>query len=256
MKRRGPHLLSPAVIPTDQRGFGVAAFGRGKCVRISCGPRSKIEDIDETGRVGLTRQLVLSRPATGRRIQNRTAVALLHPAVCRPGRAPRGELCATDVARRTGDGLGAHDASGQSRADRVSHGCAAPAGVTGYARPEPSTLSGNGSGQIPRLGTAPCRRLAHSPHPRLPNRGGRATGISRPGTGRCLVKPLFGSEIRGITRITDEAVAWRVFKSLVQLELVIYLQQFISHHGWNCAPAAGREPNPHHAPPESARLCA
>ena len=51
--------------------------------------------------------------------------------------------------------------------------------------------------------------------------------------GDVVVKPLFGSEGRGITRIADEAVAWRVFKSLVQLGAVIYLQRFIPHHGWD-----------------------
>ena len=69
-----------------------------------------------------------------------------------------------------------------------------------------------------------------------------------------VVKPLFGSEGRGITRITDEAVAWRVFKSLVQLGAVIYLQQFISHHGWDVRLLLIGTPDPHHAPPESARL--
>lgn len=48
-----------------------------------------------------------------------------------------------------------------------------------------------------------------------------------------VLKPLFGSEGRGITRVTDEAVAWRVFKSLVQVGAVIYQQQYIAHHGWD-----------------------
>ncbi len=48
-----------------------------------------------------------------------------------------------------------------------------------------------------------------------------------------VLKPLFGSEGRGITRVTDEAVAWRVFKSLVQVGAVIYQQQYIPHHGWD-----------------------
>jgi ribosomal protein S6--L-glutamate ligase len=48
-----------------------------------------------------------------------------------------------------------------------------------------------------------------------------------------VVKPLFGSEGRGITRITSEAVAWRVCKSLAQVGAVIYLQQFVPHHGWD-----------------------
>ena len=46
-----------------------------------------------------------------------------------------------------------------------------------------------------------------------------------------VVKPLFGSEGRGILRVTDEALAWRTFKALAQLERVLYLQQFIAHSG-------------------------
>jgi ribosomal protein S6--L-glutamate ligase len=49
--------------------------------------------------------------------------------------------------------------------------------------------------------------------------------------GDVVVKPLFGSEGRGITRINDEAIALRVFKSLAQIGAVIYVQQFISHAG-------------------------
>ncbi len=46
-----------------------------------------------------------------------------------------------------------------------------------------------------------------------------------------VVKPLFGSEGRGILRVTDEALAWRTFNALVQFERVIYLQQFLPHPG-------------------------
>lgn len=46
-----------------------------------------------------------------------------------------------------------------------------------------------------------------------------------------VVKPLFGGEGRGITRIDDEAIAQRVFKTLEQLGAVIYLQEFIPHEG-------------------------
>jgi len=45
------------------------------------------------------------------------------------------------------------------------------------------------------------------------------------------VKPLFGGEGRGITRVNDEAIAHRVFKTLDQLGAVIYLQEFIPHAG-------------------------
>ena len=48
-----------------------------------------------------------------------------------------------------------------------------------------------------------------------------------------VVKPIFGGEGRGITRISDEAIALRVFKSLVQTQAVIYLQEFIDHVGYD-----------------------
>ncbi len=49
--------------------------------------------------------------------------------------------------------------------------------------------------------------------------------------GDVVVKPLFGSEGRGITRIADEALALRAFKMLAQLGAVLYVQQFIQHEG-------------------------
>ncbi len=49
--------------------------------------------------------------------------------------------------------------------------------------------------------------------------------------GDVVVKPLFGGEGRGITRVDDEAIAQRVFKTLEQIGAVIYLQEFIPHEG-------------------------
>jgi tetrahydromethanopterin:alpha-L-glutamate ligase len=49
--------------------------------------------------------------------------------------------------------------------------------------------------------------------------------------GDIVLKPLFGSEGRGITRLTDEALALRAFKMLTQLGAVLYLQEFIPHEG-------------------------
>jgi RimK family alpha-L-glutamate ligase len=46
-----------------------------------------------------------------------------------------------------------------------------------------------------------------------------------------VLKPLFGSEGRGITRLTDENLALRAFKMLAQLGAVLYLQEFIPHEG-------------------------
>ena len=49
--------------------------------------------------------------------------------------------------------------------------------------------------------------------------------------GDVVLKPLFGSEGRGIARLTDEALALRAFKMLEELRAVIYLQEFIKHEG-------------------------
>lgn len=48
-----------------------------------------------------------------------------------------------------------------------------------------------------------------------------------------VVKPIFGGEGRGITRIDDQALAMRAFKMLEQFRAVIYLQQFIPHEGYD-----------------------
>lgn len=49
--------------------------------------------------------------------------------------------------------------------------------------------------------------------------------------GDVVVKPLFGGEGRGITRVSDAAVARRVFMALEQIGAVLYVQQFIPHDG-------------------------
>jgi len=49
--------------------------------------------------------------------------------------------------------------------------------------------------------------------------------------GDIVLKPLFGSEGRGITRLNDEALAERAFKMLAQLGAVLYLQEFVPHEG-------------------------
>jgi RimK family alpha-L-glutamate ligase len=51
--------------------------------------------------------------------------------------------------------------------------------------------------------------------------------------GDVVLKPLFGSEGRGITRINDEALALRAFKMLAQFGAVLYLQEFIDHEGYD-----------------------
>lgn len=49
--------------------------------------------------------------------------------------------------------------------------------------------------------------------------------------GDVVLKPLFGSEGRGITRLTDEALAQRAFQLLVSLGAVLYMQEFVEHEG-------------------------
>jgi ribosomal protein S6--L-glutamate ligase len=51
--------------------------------------------------------------------------------------------------------------------------------------------------------------------------------------GDVVVKPLFGSEGRGLVRVSDPELAWRTFKTLERLQAVIYLQQFAPHPGWD-----------------------
>jgi RimK family alpha-L-glutamate ligase len=48
-----------------------------------------------------------------------------------------------------------------------------------------------------------------------------------------VLKPIFGGEGRGITRLSDEALALRAFSMLTQLGSVIYMQQFIDHEGFD-----------------------
>jgi ribosomal protein S6--L-glutamate ligase len=51
--------------------------------------------------------------------------------------------------------------------------------------------------------------------------------------GDVVVKPLFGSEGRGLFRITDGEMAWRTFHALERLQSLIYVQQFLRHPGWD-----------------------
>lgn len=51
--------------------------------------------------------------------------------------------------------------------------------------------------------------------------------------GDVVVKPLFGSEGRGIVRVSDPDLAWRTFRTLERLNAVLYLQEFIDHPGWD-----------------------
>lgn len=49
--------------------------------------------------------------------------------------------------------------------------------------------------------------------------------------GDVVIKPLFGSEGRGLMRVEDPELAWRATRSLAQLGAVISMQRFIPHAG-------------------------
>src|SRR5437764_10649920 len=51
--------------------------------------------------------------------------------------------------------------------------------------------------------------------------------------GDVVVKPLFGSEGRGMVRVSDPELAWRTFRTLERTQCVLYLQQFVHHPGWD-----------------------
>jgi RimK family alpha-L-glutamate ligase len=51
--------------------------------------------------------------------------------------------------------------------------------------------------------------------------------------GDVVVKPLFGSEGRGLVRVSDPELAWRTFRALEHTQAVLYLQKFITHPGWD-----------------------
>jgi RimK family alpha-L-glutamate ligase len=51
--------------------------------------------------------------------------------------------------------------------------------------------------------------------------------------GDVVVKPIFGSEGRGILRVSDPSLALRVFRALTQVEAVCYIQPFLDHHGFD-----------------------
>lgn len=51
--------------------------------------------------------------------------------------------------------------------------------------------------------------------------------------GDVVVKPLFGSEGRGMVRVCDKDAAYRVFRALELGRYVFYLQEFIPHANWD-----------------------
>src|SRR5262249_10849291 len=50
--------------------------------------------------------------------------------------------------------------------------------------------------------------------------------------GDVVVKPLFGSEGRGMVRVSDPDTGWRGFRSVERLQSLLYRQRFVAHAGW------------------------
>ncbi|HEX3148864.1 MAG TPA: RimK family alpha-L-glutamate ligase, partial [Gemmataceae bacterium] len=48
-----------------------------------------------------------------------------------------------------------------------------------------------------------------------------------------VVKPLFGSEGRGMVRVSDPELAWRAFRAIERTDAVLYVQKFVPHPGWD-----------------------
>src|SRR5262249_7966360 len=51
--------------------------------------------------------------------------------------------------------------------------------------------------------------------------------------GDVVVKPLFGSEGRGMVRVTDPETAWRTFRTLGRLQGILYLKESLAPPGWD-----------------------
>lgn len=51
--------------------------------------------------------------------------------------------------------------------------------------------------------------------------------------GDVVVKPIFGSEGRGLMRVSDPDIALRTFRTLERINAVLYLQKFIAHEGYD-----------------------
>jgi ribosomal protein S6--L-glutamate ligase len=49
--------------------------------------------------------------------------------------------------------------------------------------------------------------------------------------GDVIVKPIFGSEGRGILRVSDPDLAFRTFRTLERTQAVLYLQRYVDHDG-------------------------
>ncbi|HQR08546.1 MAG TPA: RimK family alpha-L-glutamate ligase [Gemmatales bacterium] len=51
--------------------------------------------------------------------------------------------------------------------------------------------------------------------------------------GDVVIKPIFGSEGKGLIKVSDRDAAWRACSMLCQLGAVVYLQEFVKHAGYD-----------------------
>lgn len=51
--------------------------------------------------------------------------------------------------------------------------------------------------------------------------------------GDVVIKPVFGSEGRGLVRVSDRETCWRVVHALRRIGSVLYLQKFVPNDGWD-----------------------
>jgi ribosomal protein S6--L-glutamate ligase len=51
--------------------------------------------------------------------------------------------------------------------------------------------------------------------------------------GDVVVKPIFGSEGRGIVRVSDVDLALRTFRTLERIQSVLYVQRYVEHRGFD-----------------------
>lgn len=51
--------------------------------------------------------------------------------------------------------------------------------------------------------------------------------------GDVVVKPLFGSEGKGMMRVQNVELAWTAFRTLERTGAILYVQEFIHHPGWD-----------------------
>ncbi len=93
--------------------------------------------------------------------------------------------------------------------------------------------------------------------------------------GQAVLKPLFGSQGRGMMRLDNPDIAWWTFNNLNKIGTVFYLQRFIPYQAdvrilvafgqvisamqrdslnWRANVALGGQPRPYTVPPEVARM--